>query len=76
MEKSDNVETGSTACPKLASAVDSKSYVKEHLYLSYMVDARRFLNACQPSNTWHYLQSATLTSSVLKDIDRSFRTSL
>lgn len=61
------VETGPAACPLLAAAFVSKSYGLEHLSLSYIVDTQRFFDACQPSNTWHHLQSLALTSSVLKE---------
>jgi hypothetical protein len=59
------IDTSPIAGPMLVRAFASKSRDLEHLYISYMIDARQFFNSCQLSYTWHHLQSLTLTSSTL-----------
>ena len=59
------IYTSPVAGLKLARAFASKSRDFERLSISYMIDAQQFFNSCQPSYTWHRLQSLTLTSSIL-----------
>ncbi|OAX78347.1 hypothetical protein ACJ72_07346 [Emergomyces africanus] len=59
------IDTNPIAEPMLVNALASRSQGFEHLFISYMIDARQFFSSCQPSYTWHHLQSLTLTSSIL-----------
>lgn len=67
MENLEHVENYPAACPILTIAFASKSFELENLLLSYMVDAQTFLNAFQPSNSWHQLLSVALTTSDLEE---------
>ena len=49
----------------LVRAFASKSRDFERLSIAYMIAAQQFFNSCQPSYTWHRLQSLRLTSSIL-----------
>jgi hypothetical protein len=61
-----DIEPTSAANLELAKAFAAKSQHLEHLFISYMIDARHFFTSCQQLPcTWNLLQSLTLTSSTL-----------
>ncbi|KAK3298465.1 uncharacterized protein B0H64DRAFT_422345 [Chaetomium fimeti] len=57
--------TDPAAYRQLVQVLASKSCNLERLYISFMVEAQDFFDACQQSYTWPCLQSLTLTSSLL-----------
>ncbi|KAH8598429.1 hypothetical protein B0O99DRAFT_538530 [Bisporella sp. PMI_857] len=64
------IDTSPNAGHMLVRAFASKSLRLERLSISYMIDAQQFFESCQPSYTWHHLQSLTLTSSILAQTAR------
>lgn len=50
---------------QLVEALTRKSIGLEYLFLSFLIDAERFFDACEPACTWQYLKQLTLTSSLL-----------
>ncbi|KAF4984660.1 hypothetical protein FZEAL_176 [Fusarium zealandicum] len=55
----------STSYPAIGRALAQRSLSLEQASVSYMVDARHFFKACQPSWTWDCLQALMLTSHAL-----------
>lgn len=58
----DNMAAGA----ELVRALVLRSYDLKHLSISFMVDARQFLDALQSTHCCHKLRSLTLTASILK----------
>ncbi|KAJ1708527.1 hypothetical protein NYO67_9305 [Aspergillus flavus] len=53
------------AQPAVGAALAYRSLDGEELYVSFMVDAQHFFEACQPPWTWTSLQTLVLTSPLL-----------
>lgn len=60
------VDDNMTAGAGLVIALVLRSCDLKHLSISFMVDARQFLDALQSTDCCHELQSLTLTASILK----------
>ncbi|KAF4463384.1 F-box domain-containing [Fusarium albosuccineum] len=56
--------------PRVGAAFASRSLKVEELSVSFMTDARDFLDACQPGWRWEHLRSLVLTSRLMTPSER------
>jgi hypothetical protein len=67
------IDDNMTAGAELVRALVLRSCDLKHLSISFMVDARQFLDSLQSTHCCHKLQSLTLTASILKRESQSRR---
>ncbi|KAH7189111.1 uncharacterized protein B0J16DRAFT_338837 [Fusarium flagelliforme] len=66
------IDDNMTAAAELVRALVLRSCDLKHLSISFMVDARQFLDALQSTDCCHKLRSLALTASVLKRESQSW----